>query len=107
MDAPMNRTTAELWMREALKEARKAQKAGEVPVGAVLVIDGKIAARGHNHCVRSHDHTAHDEILAMRHGSHRLRNYRLPGSLLVVTLKPCVMCAEAMMQARVDHLVHG
>jgi len=107
MHAPMNRTTAELWMREALKEARKAQKEGEVPVGAVLVIDGKIAARGYNHCVRSHDPTAHAEILAMRRGSHRLRNYRLPGSLLVVTLEPCVMCAGAMIHARVDDLVYG
>ena len=107
MHAPMNRTTAELWMREALEEARKAQNEGEVPVGAVLLIDGKIVGRGHNHCIRSHDPTAHAEIQAIRHGSHSQRNYRLSGSVLVVTLEPCVMCAGAMIQARVEQLVYG
>jgi tRNA(Arg) A34 adenosine deaminase TadA len=103
----MDQATAESWMREALEEARKAAAEGEVPVGAVLLVNGKIVGRGHNHCIRSHDPTAHAEILAIRHGSHGLRNYRLPGSVLVVSLEPCVMCAGAIIQARVDELVYG
>ena len=103
----MNQAVAESWMREALEEARKAEAEGEVPVGAVLLVNGKIVGRGHNHCIRSLDPTAHAEILAIRHGSHGLRNYRLPGSVLVVTLEPCVMCAGAIIQARIEELVYG
>jgi tRNA(adenine34) deaminase len=103
----MDRETAEFWMQEALAEARKAEAEGEVPVGAVLLVNGKIIGRGHNHSIKSHDPTAHAEILALRHGAHSLRNYRLPGSILVVTIEPCIMCAGAMIQARVDELIYG
>src|SRR5437867_12425546 len=103
----MDLVAAEFWMREALAEARRAEAESEVPVGAVLLVNGKIVGRGHNHCVRSHDPTAHAEILAIRHGSHGLRNYRLPGSVLVVSLEPCVMCAGAIIQARIEELVYG
>jgi tRNA(adenine34) deaminase len=103
----MDRATAEFWMREALAEARKAEAAGEVPVGAVLLVNGKIIGRGHNHAIKSNDPTAHAEVLALRQGAQNLRNYRLPGSVLVVTIEPCIMCAGAMIQARVEELVYG
>ena len=103
----MDQATAESWMREALDEARKAEAEGEVPVGAVLLINDKIVGRGHNHSIRLHDPTAHAEILELRHGGHSLRNYRLPGSILVVTIEPCVMCVGAMIQARVEELIYG
>jgi tRNA(adenine34) deaminase len=103
----MDRAAAELWMREALVEARKAEAEGEVPVGAILLVNEKIVGRGHNHAIRMHDPTAHAEILALRHGAHNMRNYRLPGSILVATIEPCVMCAGAMIQARVDAIVYG
>jgi tRNA(adenine34) deaminase len=103
----MDRAAAEFWMREAIVEARKAEAEGEVPVGAVLLINEKIVGRGHNHSIRAHDPTAHAEILALRHGAHNMRNYRLPGSILVVTIEPCVMCAGAMIQARVEEVVFG
>jgi len=103
----MDRAAAEFWMREALVEARKAEAEGEVPVGAVLLINEKIVGRGHNHSIRAHDPTAHAEVLALRHGAHNMRNYRLPGSILVVTIEPCVMCAGAMIQARVEEVVFG
>jgi tRNA(adenine34) deaminase len=103
----MDRAAAELWMQEALVEARKAEAEGEVPIGAVLLINEKIVGRGHNHSIRAHDPTAHAEVLALRHGAHNMRNYRLPGSILVVTIEPCVMCAGAMIQARVEEVVFG
>ncbi len=103
----MDRSTAEFWMREALEEARKAEAEGEVPVGAVLLINEKIVGRGHNHSVRAHDPSAHAEIIALRHGAHSMRNYRLPGSILVVTIEPCIMCTGAMIQARVDEIIYG
>jgi tRNA(adenine34) deaminase len=103
----MDRAAAEFWMREALEEARKAGIEGEVPVGAVLLINEKIVGRGHNHSIRAHDPSAHAEILALRHGAHNMRNYRLPGSILVVTIEPCVMCAGAMIQARVEEVIYG
>jgi tRNA(adenine34) deaminase len=103
----MDRSAAEFWMREALEEARKAEAEGEVPVGAILLVNEKIVGRGHNHSIRAHDPSAHAEILALRHGAHSMRNYRLPGSILVVTIEPCVMCAGALIQARVDELIYG
>jgi tRNA(adenine34) deaminase len=103
----MDRATAELWMREALVEAAKAEAEEEVPIGAVLLINEKIVGRGHNHSIRSHDPTAHAEILALRYASHGVRNYRLPGSILVVTVEPCVMCVGAMLQARVEQVIYG
>jgi tRNA(adenine34) deaminase len=103
----MDRCAAEDWMREALAEADKAKAEGEVPVGAIVLINGKIVGRGHNHSIHAHDPTAHAEILALRHASHSMRNYRLPGSVLVVTVEPCVMCVGAMIHARVDEVVYG
>jgi tRNA(adenine34) deaminase len=103
----MDRAKAEMWMREALLEARVAEAEGEVPVGAVLLINEKIVGRGHNHSIRAHDPSSHAEILALRHAAHNMRNYRLPGSVLVVTIEPCVMCAGAMIQARVEEVIYG
>lgn len=103
----MDRASMESWMREALDEARKAEQEGEVPVGAVLLVNSKIIARGHNYSIRLHDPTAHAEILALRDGARGMHNYRLPGSVLVVTLEPCVMCVGAMIQARVEELIYG
>ena len=94
-------------MREALVEARKAEAKGEVPIGAVLLINEKIIGRGYNHSIHMHDPTAHAEILALRHGARNVQNYRLPGSIMVVTIEPCVMCAGALIQARVEEVIYG
>ena len=94
-------------MREALELARKAAAEGEVPVGAVLVQDGRIVARGHNHPVGSHDATAHAEVAALRAAGEALGNYRLPGCELYVTLEPCAMCVGAMLHARLSRVVFG
>lgn len=103
----MDRAKAEMWMREALLEARRAEAEGEVPVGAILLINEKIVGRGHNHSIRAHDPSSHAEILALRHAAHNMRNYRLPGSVLVVTIEPCVMCVGAMIHARVEEVIYG
>jgi tRNA(Arg) A34 adenosine deaminase TadA len=103
----MERASAERWMREALEEAQRAETEGEVPVGAIILINEKIVGRGHNHSIRSHDPTAHAEVLALRHAAHSMRNYRLPGSILVVTIEPCLMCVGALIHARVDEIVFG
>lgn len=103
----MDRAAAEHWMREAILEARKAETEGEVPVGAVLLINGKIVARAHNRSLQASDPTAHAEILALRQAAQSMRNYRLPGSVLVVTVEPCAMCVGAMIHARVEELVFG
>lgn len=98
----------EAYMREALAEAEKAARAGEVPVGALLVSPkGDIIARAHNRPLGLNDPTAHAEILALRQGATQLANYRLPGHVLYVTLEPCVMCAGAMIQARLAMVVYG
>jgi tRNA(adenine34) deaminase len=94
-------------MREALVEARKAEAQGEVPVGAVILVNGKVVGRGHNHSIRGHDPSAHAEVMALRHGARNMCNYRMPGSILIVTVEPCVMCVGAMIQARVEELVFG
>jgi tRNA(adenine34) deaminase len=103
----MDRAAAEYWMREAIIEAHKAGTEGEVPVGAILLINEKIVARAHNHSIQASDPTAHAEILVLRQAAYSMRNYRLPGSILVVTIEPCVMCTGAMIHARVDGLVFG
>lgn len=103
----MDRETAEHWMHEALEEARKAERLGEVPVGAIVLINGKIVGRGHNHSIQCHDPSAHAEILALRMAARSMKNYRLPGSVLIVTVEPCVMCAGALVQARVEEVVYG
>lgn len=103
----MDLATAECWMREAIEEARKAESEGEVPVGAVVLLNEKIVGRGHNHPIREHDPTAHAEIMALRQATHNNANYRLPGSVLIVTIEPCIMCVGAMIQARVEELIYG
>jgi tRNA(adenine34) deaminase len=100
-------TQDEQFMREALRLGREGAAAGEVPVGAVLVMEGEIAGRGWNAPVARHDPTAHAEILAIREAAARIGNYRLAGSTLYSTLEPCVMCAGALVAARVMRLVFG
>ncbi len=97
----------EKWMRQALLEAEKARSRGEVPVGAVLVAEGRILARGHNQPVLRNDPTAHAEIVALRRGATRRKNYRLLGCDLYVTLEPCAMCLGAIVQSRIRRLVFG
>jgi tRNA(adenine34) deaminase len=95
-------------MREALVEAEKGFAQGEVPVGAVLAMpDGKVVATAHNQPVTLKDPTAHAEVLAIKKGCLLYENYRLPESILVVTLEPCVMCMGAALHARVAKLVFG
>ena len=94
-------------MRLALAEARAAAAAGEVPVGAVVVKDGRVIATGRNAPVGTHDPSAHAEIVALRAAAAALGNYRLDGCTLVVTLEPCAMCAAALIHARVAGLVYG
>ncbi len=94
-------------MRLALAAAAQASAAGEVPVGAVIVKDGEVIATGFNQPIGLHDPTHHAEIAALRAASAALGNYRLPGCTLYVTLEPCVMCAGAMMHARLARVVYG
>jgi tRNA(adenine34) deaminase len=95
------------FMKEALLLARDAQAAGEVPVGAVVVIDGKAVGRGANAPIAQQDPTAHAEIVAMREAARKLGNYRLEGATLYCTVEPCVMCAGAIVTARIGTLVFG
>jgi len=95
------------YMRLALDEAREAGRAGEVPIGAILVIGDRIVARGRNRTIADCDPTAHAEVVALRAGARELGNHRLGGSVLYVTVEPCCMCAGALLQARVDRLVYG
>ena len=103
----MDPVTAEYWMREALDEAQRAGDEGEVPVGALVLLNGKIMGRGHNSPIHLCDPSAHAEIVAMRQAAHNAGNYRLPGSTLIVTIEPCVMCVGAMIHARVEELIYG
>src|SRR5438034_5672538 len=97
----------ETYMRLAIAEARRAQAAGEVPVGAVVVQGGEVIARGHNRRERCADPTAHAEIVALRRAGRRIGGWRLTGATLYVTLEPCVMCVGAAVNARVERLVYG
>lgn len=99
--------TPEVYMRAALEEARRGFDAGEVPVGAVVVIGGEIVGRGFNQPIGSHDPTAHAEIVALREAARAIGNYRLAGSTMYVTIEPCLMCVGAMVHARVAKLVFG
>jgi tRNA(adenine34) deaminase len=95
-------------MRLALEQASIAADLNEVPVGAVLVSnDAELIATGHNQPIRSHDPTAHAEIVVLREAAQKLENYRLVGSTLFVTLEPCTMCVGALVQARVARVVYG
>ena len=97
----------EVFMREALALAREAERAGEVPVGAVVVQGGAIVGRGFNSPIARNDPAAHAEILALRQAAETAKNYRLEGAVLYVTLEPCVMCAGAAVTARIARLVFG
>ena len=103
----MNLAAAESWMLEAIKEARKAESEGEVPVGAIVLLNDKIVGRGHNSPIQLNDPTAHAEILALRQAARNNMNYRLPGSVLIVTVEPCIMCVGAMIHARVEAVIYG
>ena len=95
------------FMLTALELARKAQVAGEVPVGAVVTKDGEILGVGFNAPISGHDPTGHAEILALRDAANRIGNYRLPGCELYVTLEPCAMCVGAILHARIARLIYG
>src|SRR3954469_21611810 len=97
----------ETWMEAALEEARRARDAGEVPIGAVVAIDGEIVGRGFNQPISSGDPTAHAEIVAIRAAAARVGNYRLTGATLCVTIEPCLMCVGAIVHARIATLVFG
>jgi tRNA(adenine34) deaminase len=94
-------------MRAALAQAAEAKRSGEVPVGAVVVLDGAIVGEGFNQPIGTHDPTAHAEIVAMRAAARHIRNYRLAGATLYVTIEPCQMCVGAMVHARIARLVYG
>ena len=95
------------FMKLALEEAEDADRLDEVPIGAVLVRDGQLLGRGRNTPITQHDPSAHAEVLALRSAGAWLRNYRMPGSTLYVTLEPCLMCFGALLQARVERVVFG
>jgi tRNA(adenine34) deaminase len=97
----------EPFMREALALAAEAARAGEVPVGAVVVVGGEVVGRGRNGPIAAHDPTAHAEIAAIRDAAARLGNYRLPGATMYVTVEPCLMCVGALVHARIGTLVFG
>ena len=97
----------EKWMQIAIQEAIKAEKEGEVPVGAVLVKDGLLIAKAHNQPISTNDATAHAEVQLIRTAGTIQENYRLTGTSLYVTLEPCAMCLGAMMLARIERVVYG
>ena len=97
----------EHWMRHALQLAERAAREQEVPVGAVLVLDDEIIGEGYNSPITHRDPSAHAEIIALRNGAKSISNYRLLNTTLYVTLEPCIMCAGAMVHARVQRLVFG
>jgi tRNA(adenine34) deaminase len=94
-------------MQRALALARRAAEQGEVPVGAVVMLDGQLLGQGFNRPIRAHDPTAHAEIVALRSAAAQLGNYRLTGATLYVTIEPCMMCAGALVHARIARLVFG
>lgn len=97
----------ERWMRRALALADRAERDGEVPIGAVVVRDGELLGEGWNRVISARDPTAHAEIVALRDAARKARNYRLPGAVVYVTLEPCTMCAGALVHARIARLVFG
>jgi len=99
--------TDEMWMLAAMEEARGSEAAGEVPIGAVAVVNGAIVGRGQNRVLRDLDPTAHAEIVALRQAAVAVGNYRLTECELYITLEPCAMCAGAMVHARLKRLVYG
>ena len=104
---PDSAVTDTQFMRYALNRAILAGERGEVPVGAIVVVDGEIVAEGFNQPIATNDPTAHAEIVALRRAAAELRNYRLPAATLYVTIEPCQMCVGAMVHARLARLVYG
>jgi tRNA(adenine34) deaminase len=102
-----NASAYDTWMHRALTLAARASHEGEVPVGALVVVDGQIAGEGWNQSIASSDPTAHAEIVALRAAARARRNYRLTGATLVVTVEPCLMCVGAMIHARIGTVVFG
>lgn len=100
-------TGPEQWMQCALELAARASALGEVPVGALVVLENRIIGEGWNQPISSNDPTAHAEIMALRSAASRVNNYRLPGADLYVTLEPCVMCAGALIHARIARVIFG
>ncbi len=100
-------TPDELWMEEALREAARAQAAGEVPVGAIVVCEGRIVGRGGNRNLLDNDPTAHAEIVALRQAGQAVGNHRLADCQMFVTIEPCAMCSGALVHARLQRLVYG
>lgn len=105
--SPSPTATDLAFMDAAIEQARLAEASGEVPVGAVVVADGRIVASGHNEPIGACDPTAHAEMVALRRAARVLRTYRLTDASIYVTLEPCVMCAGAMVNARVARIVYG
>jgi tRNA(adenine34) deaminase len=97
----------ERFMRDALAQAQEARRRGEVPVGAVVVVDGTVIGAGFNQPIGAHDPTAHAEIVALRDAARQVGNYRLTGATVYVTIEPCQMCVGAMVHARVARVVYG
>jgi tRNA(adenine34) deaminase len=97
----------ELWMEEALREAQRALEAGEVPIGAVVVLEDKIVGRGSNRNINDSDPTAHAEIIALRKAGAAIGNHRLGDCELFATIEPCPMCAGAMVHARLKRVIYG
>ena len=97
----------EPFMRLALAQAALAREAGEVPVGAIVVLDGVVRGRGYNHPIGTSDPTAHAEVLALREAARDAGNYRLPGATIYVTVEPCLMCVGAIVHARIGTVVYG
>lgn len=97
----------EYFMQLALEQAKQAANLGEIPVGAVIVIDGKVIASTHNQSIKNNDPSAHAEILALRLAGQNIKNYRLIGATLYVTLEPCIMCFGALLHARIKRVVFG
>lgn len=107
MMSPRQRRIDSGFMSQALKQAQLAYEAGEVPVGALLVFDGRVIGAGHNRCITDSDPSAHAEVVALRQAAKKQSNYRLDGATLYVTLEPCLMCCGALLQARIARLVFG
>ena len=107
LDSPPDADVDRRWMRAALEEARAAGARGEVPIGALVVLEGELLASAGNASVAEHDPSGHAEVRALRAAAAHVRNYRLPGGVLYVTVEPCVMCIGAALHARLARVVYG
>ena len=103
----MQNKTDQFWMSIAIELAKQAGESGEVPVGAVLILDDKMIGKGRNQSIELNDPSAHAEILALREGGSKIGNYRLKGSKIYVTIEPCTMCIGALVHARIEKLIFG